>query len=206
MNTKRLSALALSVVSLTVVAGCGSSSDSGSGHDMSMMSTSTSSSAAQTQASFNDADVQFATQMIPHHEQAVQMAELAATRASSPQVKALAAQIEKAQGPEIAQMSGWLKSWGKPVPTSMAGHDMGSMGSSDMPGMMSAKDMDTLKQSSGAAFDSMFLTMMIAHHEGAIEMAKQEEAQGSNPDATKLAAQIRTSQSAEIITMKKLLA
>lgn len=206
MNTKRLSALTLSVVSLTVVAGCGSSSDSGSGHDMSMMSTSTSSSSAQTQARFNDADVHFATQMIPHHEQAVQMAELAATRGSSPQVKALAAQIEKAQGPEIAQMSGWLKSWGKPVPTSMAGHDMGSMGSSDMPGMMSTKDMDTLKQSSGAAFDTMFLTMMIAHHEGAIEMAKQEEAQGSNPDATKLAGQIRTSQSAEIVTMKKLLA
>lgn len=203
MNSKRLGAAVLSLVSLTVVAACGSSSDAGSGHHMSMMSTTSprSTSPAPAAASFNDADVRFATQMIPHHEQAVQMSKLAASRASSDQVKQLAAQIEKAQAPEIDQMSTWLRDWGKPVPTTMGGHDMSSM----MPGMMSAQDMADLMVATGAQFDRMFLTMMIAHHEGAVQMARTEIAQGKNPEVKKLAQQIVTSQTTEIATMKTML-
>jgi len=153
-----------------------------------------------TMSDFNEADVTFATEMIPHHRQAVEMAKLAETRAKSAEVKELAMKIMSAQDPEIQTMSGWLTTWGKPVPDDMAGMDM----SGSMPGMMSSADMDKLTKASGAEFDQMFLTMMISHHQGAIEMAKTEEASGMNADAEALAAQIEQAQAREITTMQGL--
>lgn len=152
-------------------------------------------------ADFNEADVTFATDMIPHHRQAVEMAELAETRADSPEVKDLAEQIRGAQGPEIQTMSRWLTTWGKPVPEKMDGMDM----SGSMPGMMSTEDMDKLMNASGAEFDRMFLRMMIEHHRGAIEMAKIEQADGQFPDAIALAEGIEAAQTTEIATMQGLL-
>jgi len=145
----------------------------------------------------NKADVTFAQQMIPHHEQAVEMAKLAATRAESAEVKQLAADIEAAQGPEIETMTGWLDSWGEDP--SMGGMDHGDM---EMPGIMTAAQMDDLMAATGREFDQMFLTMMIAHHQGAIEMAKDEQADGDNEDAVGLAKKIETAQTAEITTMQ----
>ena len=156
-------------------------------------------------AAFNNADVSFAQGMIPHHTQAVEMADLATTRASSAKVKDLAARIKAAQGPEIAMMTAWLKSWNKPVIASsggMAGMDHGSDAGM---GMMSAADMKSLTASTGAAFDKMFLTMMIEHHKGAIEMAKTEQATGKFSDAKTMAGSIITGQQAEIDEMNKLL-
>lgn len=150
-------------------------------------------------AEHNDADVAFAQGMIPHHEQAVEMADLAATRASDPKVKALAARIKQAQGPEITTMTGWLEGWGEAMPGGGA-HDM------EMSGEMSEEDMAGLDKASGAAFDRLFLTMMIRHHEGALAMAKTELEDGKFPPAHGLAAQITTSQQAEIDEMKALLA
>jgi uncharacterized protein (DUF305 family) len=160
-------------------------------------------------ASFNDADVEFAQGMIPHHRQAVEMADLAPTRAQNPEVEKLAAQIKAAQDPEIKTMSGWLKSWGEDVPEDTAGdngmdHDDMDMGE-DMPGMMSAEQMAELKAAKGAAFDQMFMEMMIEHHEGAVEMANTEQSDGENTDAKELAATIEKAQTAEITTMRKLL-
>lgn len=159
-----------------------------------------------TTAGHNDADVTFAQQMIPHHQQAIEMAELAETRAESQQVKDLAADIEAAQDPEIEAMTGWLESWGEDVPDdSMAGMDHGDMSTDDMPGMMSADDMAAMEAASGAEFDQMFLTMMIDHHEGAIEMARTEQAEGEYADAVKLAEGIESAQAEEIRTMQGLL-
>jgi len=141
----------------------------------------------------NDADVMFAQMMIPHHRQAVEMAELAAGKAG-PQVTKLAAGIEKAQGPEIAKMSGWLKAWGE-RPHAMDHGD----------GMMSGADMAKLRGTSGAAFDRMFLTMMIKHHQGAVTMARTERAKGTYRPATSMAASIITTQNAEIAKMRGLL-
>ena len=98
-------------------------------------------------------------------------------------------------------MTSWLQEWGQPVPEDMSGMDM----SEDMPGMMSMEDMEELESLSGAAFDKQFLTMMIAHHEGAIEMAKTEQADGQNSDAITLAEQIEEAQTTEITTMNDLL-
>jgi uncharacterized protein (DUF305 family) len=181
---KSLPALAAVAVALALT-GCGGSNEG-----------------SQTAVQFNDADVSFAQEMIPHHRQAIQMAQHARQRAASAQVKKLAAEIEKAQDPEIQTMTGWLKAWGKDVPETMSG--MGH-GGADMTGMMSAEQMKGLENASGTQFDRMFLQMMIKHHEGAIEMAGTEQANGKNADATGLAKQIETAQTAEIRVMERLL-
>lgn len=188
---KTLTAAVLSA-SLLTLAACGNDDDTDSG--------------AGAGAGHNDADVTFAQQMIPHHQQAIEMAGLASTRAASQEVKDLAADIEAAQDPEIETMTGWLEDWGEDVPDeAMAGMDHGDMSSDDMAGMMSEEDMTALENSSGAAFDQMFLTMMIEHHEGAIAMAQTEQSDGEFPDATDLAEDIETAQTEEIETMQGLL-
>ncbi|MFB9895281.1 DUF305 domain-containing protein [Planobispora takensis] len=154
---------------------------------------------ARSSAAFNDADVAFAQMMIPHHRQAVEMAELAETRAADPEIRELAAKIKAAQDPEIATMTGWLTSWGAPV------EPEGGHGGHDMPGMMTGQDMTALEEARGAAFDRMFAERMIAHHEGAVEMAETERAQGSDPEARRLAATVATAQQAEIEQMRRLL-
>jgi len=118
---------------------------------------------------------------------------------------ALARQISAAQAREIASMSGWPTGWGEPVPAAGAGHHaMGGMGSG-MSGMMSGEDMAALDGASGAAFSRLWLTGMVRHHTGAVEMARVELATGQNAAAKKLATDIIASQRAEIETMNKLL-
>jgi uncharacterized protein (DUF305 family) len=183
--------LTLGLVGL-ILAGCGSNSSDNTGSKP---------SAAKTSSAHNNADVQFAQMMIAHHQQAIEMAKLAPSRASSDAVKTLATDIEGAQGPEIAKMTGWLKAWGKPVSDGMGGMDMGH---DSMPGLMSDKDMTMLKGMRGKEFDKQFLTMMIAHHQGAITMARQEQKDGTAPDAIALAKSIASSQTAQITQMRKL--
>ncbi|GGN89489.1 lipoprotein [Streptomyces albiflavescens] len=189
-----------------VLAACGS--DSG-GHDMGSMNSGSSPSATASAkaGAHNDADISFAEEMIEHHRQAVDMAELAADRASSQEVKDLATTIKAAQDPEIKTMSGWLTAWGEDVPEDMSSsmpgmdHDM----SSSMPGMMSSEDMNKLEKASGTEFDKMFLEMMVEHHEGAIKMAKTEKANGKYGPTVKLADDVITAQTAEIEQMNKML-
>lgn len=157
---------------------------------------------------FNDADVTFAQDMIPHHRQATEMAALAEGRTRNTEVLDLAAKITAAQGPEIKTMSAWLKSWDKKIPSDdgdMAGMDHGSSSGMDMPGMMSDDDMASLTSASGNAFDKAFLKMMIAHHKGAIEMATTEESDGKYPHAVDLAKKIQKDQAGEITEMEALL-
>jgi len=154
---------------------------------------------AGTAATFGEADVMFAQMMIPHHEQAVEMARQAPAKAANPEVKKLAATIEAAQAPEIAQLKAWLTAWGRPT-VAPAGH-----GGHDMDGMMSDADMRRFGASSGTEFDRLFLEMMIVHHEGAITMAREELAEGTDPKARELAKAIETSQAAEVAHMRTLL-
>lgn len=154
----------------------------------------------------NALDVSFAQMMIAHHKQAVEMAELAEDRAASPEVKRLASEIKTGQQKELETMSGWLASWNEPaeIPTTadhgMGGHDMGAQ----VPGMMAHEDMKRLQGLSGAAFDKAFLEMMIAHHEGAIEMARPQVAAGQYKPAKDLAAKVLKDQTDEIEQMRKL--
>ncbi|WP_308363511.1 DUF305 domain-containing protein [Streptomyces sp. ISL-86] len=146
----------------------------------------------------NQADVTFAQKMIPHHRQAIVMSQMARTHNASAEVKALATKIQEAQQPEIDTMTGWLKAWGEKVPQGMGTMD-------DMRGMMDDPQMMKLNGTSGRAFDTMFLTMMIEHHEGAIDMAKTEQQQGSYGPAKDLATDIITTQTAEISQMRTML-
>jgi uncharacterized protein (DUF305 family) len=154
-------------------------------------------------AQHNDTDIRFAQMMVPHHQQALAMAEMALQRAGSTEVKALAEQIGTAQDPEIATLNGFLQDWG--VPPVGGGTDHSGMGHSGDGGMMSQGDMDSLGASGGAAFDRMFLEMMIVHHEGAVAESEREVADGANAQAKDLAAQIISGQTAEIERMRRLL-
>ncbi|MEU2267067.1 DUF305 domain-containing protein [Streptomyces olindensis] len=183
--------------------------DHGSGSSASATPTQT---AGDTPApgAFNDADVMFAQMMIPHHEQALEMSKLADGRAYDAEIKTLAAEIEKAQDPEIQTMKSWLKAWGKPesAEESMPGMDHGSGGmdhGSGMSGMMSDEDMKKLEAAKGTEFDRMFAEMMIEHHKGAITMAEDEQKNGRNATAKKLAADVVKTQSAEVEKFEKIL-
>jgi uncharacterized protein (DUF305 family) len=167
-----------------------------------------SATAAATASDADAGDVAFAQMMIPHHQQAVEMADLALDKAESAEVLALAEQIQGAQQPEIDEMTAWLQDWGAPVPTSEAavdhsGHDMGGMGAGT--GMMSAEQMDDLAAASGAEFDQMWLDMMIVHHEGAIAMSRQVLDTTSDPRVERMAQAIIDGQTAEIATMQQLI-
>lgn len=163
-------------------------------------------SGGSSSSDFNDADVTFVQGMIPHHGQAVVMADLALKNGDSEDVKALAKQIKGAQDPEIKTMKGFLEDWGKEESKGSGG--MGDSGESDsgMSGMMSDKEMADLEAASGAEFDKMFLEMMMEHHKGAITMAETEQADGRSSDAKDLAGKIIKAQKAEITDMKALLA
>ncbi|WP_319453172.1 MULTISPECIES: DUF305 domain-containing protein [unclassified Mycobacterium] len=154
-------------------------------------------------ADFNDADVAFATDMIPHHQQAVEMSAMVPSRSTNPELVKLAADISAAQGPEIETMKVFLVQWtGGEAPAGHDGHDTGGM---QMPGMTDDGTMTKLESLKGAEFDTLWLQSMIGHHEGAIAMAKTELADGTNVDAKGLAQGIVTGQEAEITQMKQML-
>jgi uncharacterized protein (DUF305 family) len=159
--------------------------------------------------SFNDADVEFASDMIQHHAQALAMVDLTIGRRLDPQVQRLAEDIRDAQGPEIEEMTDWLTAWDQPVPETVRDHANAHGGDmemdSDMPGMMSAEQMAELEAAQGAEFQAMWMEMMIEHHEGAIEMAQVEQDEGKYDPAKDLAAGIESAQQDEIATMEDLL-
>ncbi|RKT07959.1 uncharacterized protein (DUF305 family) [Streptomyces sp. 3211.6] len=198
---RRTTALAAAVTAALVLAACGGKSDGASGHGGGHDTpTAPASTAPSGTAAHNAADTAFAQGMLPHHRQALEMASLAATRAESAEVRALADEIRKAQDPEIKTLSGWLASWGEQVPAEGGGHTGHSMS-----GMMTGEEMDQLTKASGKAFDTAFLQLMVKHHEGAVAMAKTEQTDGRYQPAKDMAAAIVTSQSAEITRMNGLL-
>ncbi|MFD4114854.1 DUF305 domain-containing protein [Streptomyces niveus] len=163
---------------------------------------------------FNDADVAFAQGMIPHHEQAVEMSALADGRASGAEIKTLAAEIEKAQDPEITTMRSWLKAWGEPESAdgSEPGMDHGSGGShgtedgsGGADGMMSDRDLAELTAAKGVDFDRKFAELMIKHHDGAIAMARDQRKNGESGKVKKLAADVIKAQTAEVEQLNALL-
>jgi len=153
--------------------------------------------------SWNDRDVSFATNMVPHHEGAVEMADMLLEKDGIPSdVRTLAERIKSAQQPEIDTMNGWLEDWDA-QPMAMAGHGAhGSMVS----GMMSDAEMQALRDATGAEAARLFLEGMITHHKGAIEMAQVEVDEGKYPPAVWMAKNIVQTQQAEITEMERLLA
>ncbi|KUI19763.1 DUF305 domain-containing protein [Mycobacterium sp. GA-1285] len=155
-------------------------------------------------AGYNADDVAFATNMIPHHEQAVELSALVPDRSTNPELKALAEQISKAQEPEIRTMQVLLVQW-KENPDADTGHGGHQGHGGAMEGMVDDATMAKLQTLSGPEFDTLWLQSMIAHHQGAIEMARAELANGENVDAKRLAQTIVDTQQAEIDQMNQML-
>jgi uncharacterized protein (DUF305 family) len=148
---------------------------------------------------FSQVDLMFARMMIPHHQQAIDMSDLALEKSTDPDVRALAEQIRAAQAPEIEQMQGWLDESGLRMPPGDAmGMGMG------MGGMLSDAEMAELENATGTAFDRLYLEGMITHHEGAIQMT-QMILGSRNPEVRALGEAIVESQTAEIELMEQLL-
>ncbi|MEI6402259.1 MAG: DUF305 domain-containing protein [Actinomycetota bacterium] len=190
----RLRTIVVSVVSgVVLLAACGS--DHG-GHSAASVEVS-------PDAAFNAADVMFAQGMIPHHQQAIEMADMALDPAvgAGPAVLDLATRIKAGQDPEIAQMTTWLADWDQPTAMDLSdGHTMDGMD-----GMLSADEMKDLAALRGAEFDTAWMEGMIRHHEGAITMAEDVAAKGEQPEVKALAEQIVAAQRAEIDEMRALL-
>jgi uncharacterized protein (DUF305 family) len=197
---KKFTLLAALLAAMSVMAACGTDDNA-------------SEPATQRAASgdeFNGADVEFATDMIQHHAQALSMVDLTIGRQLDPEFQQVAEGIRAAQGPEIEQMTDWLTDWDQPIPETMRDHANAHGESememdSDMPGTMSAEEMAGLEAAKGAEFQQMWLEMMIEHHEGAIEMAQTEQSEGNHADAIELAGTIESTQQEEISTMGSLL-
>jgi uncharacterized protein (DUF305 family) len=185
---------------LTTLTACNRDSSHEATHSGSTSSSVSSPAAAQQH---NQADVTFAQHMIPHHQQAIEMSDtVLAKQGIDARVIDMANRIKAAQGPEIQQMQSWLSQWGVPTmpmtPGSMAGHDVS--------GMMSEQDMNDLKSADGVEASKLFLTQMIAHHQGAITMGTDEIKNGQYPPAVSMAQSIVTGQQREITEMQGILA
>ncbi|MDY6871731.1 MAG: DUF305 domain-containing protein [Actinomycetota bacterium] len=222
MHSNKVLVAGAAVALVTAIASCG---NSGNDEATSPSSEPVQTSSAAPAAAHNQTDIMFARQMIPHHQQAIEMSDMiAAKEGVDPRVIDMARQIKAEQGPEIEQMQGWLDQWGMPVPSGMPGPggDMGPQhgGTSSSPmmpgtpamsglpgmdGMMSPADMDALRNAQGLDASRLFLTQMIRHHEGAITMAQNEIDNGQFADTIALAKSIVTDQQKEIDTMKQIL-
>ena len=146
----------------------------------------------------NDADVAYASGMIVHHEQALEMSDILLAKSGVDQpVMDLAVRIKEAQGPEIERMRQWLDEWGD--------NDNDHDHDHDHDGMVSEEDIALLSQAPGAQASQLFLEQMIEHHEGAIEMAEEHLEEGVDEDALDLSRDVITSQTAEVEEMRSML-
>ncbi|MEU7883906.1 DUF305 domain-containing protein [Microbispora bryophytorum] len=151
------------------------------------------------------ADVRFAEEMIPHHRQALEMAGLAAARTGDPLVTAVADRVVDGQRPEIAVMESWLRSLGRTPPPahdhSTGDHSTGDHGMSGY-GMASEEELTRLRTARGRAFDTLFLMLMIRHHEGAVGMAALELRRGRDRAMRAMAQDVMSGQQIEIARMR----
>ncbi|WP_232547224.1 DUF305 domain-containing protein [Propioniciclava soli] len=153
---------------------------------------------ASEQQAHNEADVMFTQMMIPHHEQAIEMSDiLLAKPGLGTEMTDLATAIKDAQQPEIDQMRAWLAAWGEPEGGAHAGH-------TGMDGMVSADQLDALRDADTLAASELFLEQMIGHHEGAVAMAEEELASGTDPDVRQMAEDVIATQTQEIELMREL--
>ena len=190
----RARSLGLGLVMALTFAGCGGSSVS----DVADKAV----DAAKDAVGFNDSDLNFTQMMIPHHEQAIEMADIALDPlvGASDSVKAIATRIKNAQDSEVTKMKAFLTSWKERLTGDSSDHH-----SDQMSGMLSAEDLKKLSSLRGAEFDRAWMTDMIEHHEGAIEMAKDVLKDGKDSAVKALANLVATVQDSEILEMKKLL-
>jgi uncharacterized protein (DUF305 family) len=171
---------------------------SSSGNKSATSSTSSPASSSPAASTHNQADVTFAQNGIPHHEQAIPMSDsILGKQGIDPRVIQLATQFKADQGPELQQMHSWLSQWGQPTLTMGPGMNM--------PGMLPDSDITALQNAQGVDATKKFLTEMIECHEGTIAMAEDEIKDGQYPPAVALAHSISTREQQENTTMQGIL-
>jgi uncharacterized protein (DUF305 family) len=180
----RITALLAAVVTIAVVSSCGESPPTPDAHA----------------SDHNAADVTFAQKMVPHHQQALDMAAMVPSRTTNHQLIIMATHIALDQQAQIDTLQGLLRQWGEPTAPAHTGHD-----GMDMDGMVDAATMDKLTTLKDTAFDDLWLRSMISHHQGAVGMAEPEIAQGENATAVKMAKIIVEWQQFEIGQMHAML-
>ncbi|MGK7223433.1 DUF305 domain-containing protein [Kocuria flava] len=218
----------LALISVLALAGCAGETGESAGNTASETTSSAPSSPAAgadqsaspsgsaagagISAEHNDADVMFAQEMRVHHEQAVEMSQTLLAKEGIPEeVRQLAEGVIAAQGPEIEQMDRMLQAWDEPTTAEaeeMEGMDHGSMDSDSEPGMngmMSEEDLGQLEDAQGTEAARLYLEQMTVHHEGAIDMAREQMENGANPEALELAEDVVAAQEAEIAEMNRML-
>ena len=198
IRQQALTVAAATLAAVVTVSACSSSGNQATSSSTMSTGASAASSSASANQPHNQADVTFAQDMIPHHQQAIQMSDIIlAKQGIAPRVVQLASQIKAEQGPEIQQMQSWLSQWGQPTISMSLGMVM--------PGMLPDQDITALENAQGVDAVKLFLTGMIQHHQGAIGMAQDEIKSGIYPPALALAHAIVTTQQQEITTMQGLL-
>lgn len=150
----------------------------------------------------NSYEVVFARDMVAHHQQAVDMALIMRDRATNAEIRQFALDIALTQQAQIGQMQGWLAAWGRP--NNGATPPMGGHG--DLMGMASAEDVERLKTLPPTEAETLFLQLMIPHHQGGVAMARSVLPGTQRPEVTRLATAIINGQQSEIDYMKALLA
>ena len=184
---------AAALAALVTMSGCSSS-----GNKSATSSTSSPVSSSPATSAHNQADVTFAQNGIPHHEQAIPMSDtILGKQGIDPRVIQLATQFKADQGPELQQMHSWLSQWNQPTLTMTPGMVM--------PGMLPDQDITALQNAQGVDATKKFLTEMIECHEGTIAMAEDEIKDGQYPPAVALAHQISTREQQENTTMQGIL-
>jgi uncharacterized protein (DUF305 family) len=147
-------------------------------------------------ATYTGADVMFLQMMIPHHQQAIDISNIALKTSKDSELLALAKTIRDAQSSEIIQMQAWLKDANT---TPGMGHSMDSMG-----GMLDDAELSALSAATGKTFDALWLKGMIGHHDGAIHMTTMIR-DASNPDIKSFGENVVKDQSAQIVQMNAML-
>ena len=185
-----------SLIALVCLAACGGARDANAPPAKMMMAVS-----IPAGANYSAADVDFMQGMIAHHAQAIVMAAMAPTHGASPAVATLCRKITISQNDEIAMMQAWLKERNQRVPDPKDPHPM------MMPGMLAEQQIGELDKARGATFDSLFLTGMIHHHEGAVRMVADLFASGGGQPSEmfRYASDVDADQRAEIKRMQSML-
>ncbi|OZM74407.1 DUF305 domain-containing protein [Amycolatopsis antarctica] len=183
-----------SAVAVLALAGC--SADSGAGTEPDGAP-----AAPAAAGPFNAADIEFATTMIPHEQQVVDMAALAGERAAAPEVARFALRLRDGQDPVIARMSALLESWGQPAPADPGLH---LTGPAEASGMLTPEEMAELQGLSAEAFDSRFLELTERHHQGAIDLAAAQRTAGTSPQAREIADGVTEARQREIAEVRDL--
>lgn len=203
INLRRGVAVSVLAVGMAGVVACSPSGSASQGSSADSKSTSSTSASAESGSGVspehNQADVRFVRMMIPHHKQAVRMAEIVLSKEGlDPDVRRMAEKIKSAQGPQIEKMRSWLNAWN-------AGPAMSIEMARGMQGVLSSEEIAELKQADAKTASKLFLKQMIEHHKGAVAMAQKEIRKGTNPDAKKLAREIVKSQKSQIEKMRSML-